>query len=261
MDPRCERVVELLWAADPAEGEDSSELREARRHLADCPPCRAYLERDAALAARMRELKLSLTTPCPDDVREAVMGELKLKGEGWGELGLADRLKAHQRRWPAWVEGLMAAAAAVVLIGGGLALSQRLDAGVSDEAFMEDFRRTALPEIVRPGVPPDEVQAFYRAQFDGDGPGLMLKAPVTKVAVCDLEGRMGALVEYDVSGQRMVFYQVPRRAEDSGSDALRTVREGDLNAARWADAKYDYALISAMSEDDLKRLVQDARGT
>lgn len=249
---RCERALELVWTARVSDAPDTPEVAEARRHLADCPPCRDYLRRDGELAARLRDIKLCRATPCPEAVREAVDREIRAADTSW-----MGRLSARRRRWPSWVEGLVASAAAIVLIGGGLFLSHRLDAGLPDEAFTADFRRTALPEIVRQNVSRAEVEAFYRAQF-GDAPSFVLDAPVTKVAMCNLEGRMGALIEYDWSGQRLVYYQVPR-AESAPEQDLRMGEDGELSVARWGDANYDYALISAMPGEDLASLARRAR--
>ena len=169
MDPRCERALELLWGAGADEAPDAPALVEARRHLAACPPCRAFLRRDSVLAARLRDLRLCGATPCPESVRRTLERELeKETGAPASDLGLVDQIKEglvdeiqeRHRRWPPWVEGAFAAAAATVLIAGGLALSQRLDAGLPDEAFVEDFQRTALPEIVRQDMSREEVEAF-----------------------------------------------------------------------------------------------------
>jgi anti-sigma factor RsiW len=262
MKPSCERALELLWAArasetfEVPEGRETPELAEARRHLAACPPCRAFLRRDSVLAARVRDLRLCGATPCPEVVRETLARELGDEELFQPGEGLVSSRDAKKRRWPPWVEGVLAAAAAIILIAGGLTLSQKLETGLPDEAFIVDYERTALPEIARQDVPRSEVEAFYRTQFHGDGPALMLDAPVTKVAVCNLEGRMGAYVEYDMEGDRLVFYQVPRDGKGVDGD-LRTAREGNLNVARWADAEYDYALISReMPREDLERLIR-----
>lgn len=281
MDPRCERALELIWTAGAvraagwvrageapeasetsvvreSEGDlegdldaaDTPELAEARRHLAACAPCRAFLRRDSVLAGRIRDLRLCGATPCPEKVRAFVERELEENPS------IMTRFQQRRRRWPAWAEGAVAAAAAALLIAGGLALSDRLQRDLPDEVFVEDFRRTALPELARQNVPLDEVEAFYRTQFGGEGPTVMLDAPVTKVAVCNLEGRMGAMVEYDWSGDRLVFYQVPRTEEGGRTVGLRTGAEGDLNVARWGDAAYDYALIAALPQEELARLAR-----
>jgi len=263
MKSRCEKALELVWVAGLTEAPDDPELAEARRHLAACPPCQAFLRRDSVLAARLRDLRLCGASPCPGDLRETVCEKL------WSEdtnvvaenndtaRGFIARIR--NRSWPAWAEGAAAATAAALLITGGLALSDRLEGGLPDDVFVDDFHRTALPEIVRSNVSQQEVAAFYRAQFGGDGPALVLDAPVTKVAVCNLEGRMGALVEYDWSGERLVFYQVPRPVEGRRMTDFRTGAEGDVSVVRWVDARYDYALIGTLPGDELARIAQRAR--
>lgn len=284
MDPRCERALELIWTAgavraagwvrageapeaseapagdgtgaldgspgSPEGAADTPELVEARRHLAACAPCRAFLRRDSVLAGRIRDLRLCGATPCPEKVRACIERELEENPS------FLTRFQERRRRWPAWAEGAVAAAAAALLIAGGLALSERLQRDLPNEVFAEDFRRTALPEIARQYVPVEEVEAFYRTQFGGEGPPVMLDAPVTKVAVCNLEGRMGAMVEYDWSGDRLVFYQLPRSEEGGRTVGLRTGAEGNLNLARWGDAAYDYALIAALPQEELARLAR-----
>ncbi|MGI9038637.1 MAG: hypothetical protein ACR2GQ_07225, partial [Gemmatimonadota bacterium] len=69
MDAHCEQVLEPLWAAEATEGPDAPEVTEARRHVAECAACRDWLRRDAALAGRVRDLRLGGATPCRDDVR------------------------------------------------------------------------------------------------------------------------------------------------------------------------------------------------
>ncbi len=260
MKPRCEQALEAIWIAglsgvtETPEAPDEPEVIEARRHLAECPPCREFLRRDAVLADRLRDLRLCGATPCPEQVRVLVAREL---GDEDVEAGIVGRIR--KRRWPAWVEGAAAAVAATLLIGAGLTLSRQINPGLPDEAFVEDFRRTALPEIVRPNVTHEEVTAFYRSQFGADGPALMLDARVTKVAVCNLDGRLGALVEYDMAGERIVFYQVPRSEDNGRIGDMRTEVEGDLTVVRWVDTGYDYALVGSLPGEDLTRIARGAR--
>lgn len=260
MKPRCEQALEAIWIAGlsgvsgSTEASDESEVVEARRHVAECPPCREFLRRDAVLADRLRDLRLCGATPCPERVRDLVARELE---DEEGKVGIIGRIR--RRRWPAWAEGAAAAVAAGLLIGAGLTLSRQLDAGLPDEAFVEDFRRTALPAIVRPVVTHEEVTAFYRSQFGADGPALMLDAPVTKVAVCNLDGRLGALVEYDMAGERIVFYQVPRSEKGGRIGDMRTEVEGDLTMVRWVDTSYDYALVGSLPGEALARIARGAR--
>jgi anti-sigma factor RsiW len=277
MKPRCEQAIESIWVAGLSGLSGLSEIAEApevpvdpavveaRRHVAECPPCREFLRRDAVLAARLRDLRLCGATPCPEQLREHLTRDLAGAQSSVpspaASPGDGARLVARirKRRWPAWAEGAAAAVAASLLIGTGLMLSGQLEAGLPDEAFVEDFRRTALPEIVRANVSREEVTAFYRSQFGADGPALMLDAPVTKVAVCILDGRLGALVEYDLSGERVVFYQVSRSEEGGRVGDMRTEVEGELTVVRWVDTSYDYALVGSLPREELARIASSAR--
>lgn len=283
MDKHCEQVLETLWTAEAALGPEAPGVLEARRHVAECAACRDWLRRDSVLTGRIRDLRVGGATPCRGDMRESILRALEEHpvaagssaragqtaatpgdaGSGPGAQsgveshgGMADRFRARVRRWPAWTEGLVAAAAATILIAGGLTLSRSLDSGLSNEAIVADFHRQALPEIVRRDLPRAEVEAFYAAQFPGEGPKLMIDAPVTKVGVCNLEGRMGVMVEYDWSGSRLVYYQVPRDRSDSPGDSMRKSRDGDLNVVRWGDARYDYILVSAMPPESMEQLAR-----
>lgn len=270
MDAHCERLLERLWAAEATEGPDAAEVTEARRHVAECTSCREWLRRDAVLAGRVRDLRLGGATPCRGDVRASILQALDEHPQDPRHpeehpdhtehpVGLGDRLRDRWRRWPAWVEGVAAAAAAGILLAGGLTLSRSLDSGLSNEAIVADFHRQALPEIARADLSREEVEAFYRAQFPGEGPKLMIDAPVTKVGVCNLEGRMGAMVEYEMKGSRLVYYQVPREVGDSSAEKMRTSRDGELNVVRWGDARYDYILVSAMPSESLETLARQSR--
>lgn len=275
MDAHCEQLLERLWAAEATEGPDAPEVIEARRHVAECGTCRDWLRRDAALAGRVRDLRLGGATPCRDDIRSAILRAVRehpdVAPEPVGVVAtdpgqddpdvesIGDRIMDRWRRRPAWVEGVAAAAAAGILIAGGLTLSRSLDSGLSNEAIVADFQRQALPEITRADLSREEVEAFYRAQFPGEGPKLMIDAPVTKVGVCNLEGRMGAMVEYEMHGSRLVYYQVPREAGDSASENIRMSRNGGLNLVRWGDASYDYILVSAMPPESLEAIARQSR--
>lgn len=266
MDAHCEQVLERLWAAEATEAPDAPEVMEARRHVAECASCRDWLKRDAVLAGRVRELRLGGASPCRDDVRASILQALRDhpdvahdSSDETDVVSLGDRLKDRWRRWPPWVEGVAAAAAAGILLAGGLTLSRSLDSGLSNEAIVADFHRQALPEIARADLSREEVEAFYRAQFPGEGPKLMIDAPVTRVGVCNLEGRMGAMVEYEMHGSRLVYYQVPREAGDSSAEKMRMSRDGELSVVRWGDARYDYILVSAMPSGSLETLARQSQ--
>jgi hypothetical protein len=77
MDAHCEQVLERLWAAEAAEGVDAPEVAEARRHVAECDSCRAWLRRDAALTGRIRDLRIGGATPLTGDARASILRAIR----------------------------------------------------------------------------------------------------------------------------------------------------------------------------------------
>lgn len=263
MDAGCEKALERLWEAEWYEGVSSEELEDARRHLAQCGFCRAWMRRDEVLAGRLRDLRFATSRTCPQRVRAAIEAGMAAGPDSEAVApasGFLDRLAERRRSWPSWAEGLIAASAAALLIAGGLTLSQQLDSNLSNETILADFHRSALPELAHHDLTDEELQAFYEAQFAGRRPQLVLDAPVKKVAVCDLDGRKGAMIEYDWDGRRLVYYQVPRKGKDGGMvEGLRMSREDGLAVARWADSSYDYVLVGAAPVETLEALARTSR--
>ncbi|TFG63552.1 MAG: hypothetical protein E4H28_06235 [Gemmatimonadales bacterium] len=162
---------------------------------------------------------------------------------------------SRRQRWRHWTEGI-AAAAAIALIAGGLAISQSIEAPLADGAFTNDFMRTELHEIVSGNVTPAQVTAFYAEQFgERMDPARLLDARVTRVAVCDVEGRRGAMVEYELGGERLVYYQLPLDGRRATAD-LHLSREGSLNVARWGDDRSEHVLVSSLPAENLEEYAQ-----
>lgn len=264
MDAGCEKALQRLRQAEWEEGASRGELEDARRHLAECGFCRAWMRRDEVLVGRLRDLRFSASRRCPPSVRAAIAAgidaELDSDSAVPSAAGFLDRLARRRRSWPPWAEGLIAASAAALLIAGGLTLSQQLDSNLSNETILADFHRSALPELAHADLSDEELRTFYEAQFAGREPQLVLDAPVKKVAVCDLDGRKGAMIEYDWNGRRLVYYQVPRKGKDGGMvEGLRMSREDGLAVARWADSAYDYVLVGAAPVETLEALARTSR--
>ncbi len=135
-------------------------------------------------------------------------------------------------------------------------LSRSVEKPLSNGAFAKDFMHAELPEIESGNLTATQVAAFYDQHFgDQLDPARLLDAPVTRVAVCVVEGRRGAMVEYDVAGERLVYYQIPLDDARSGND-LRTGREGSLNVARWGDDHSEHVLVSALPVENLEELAK-----
>jgi len=86
-------------------------------------------------------------------------------------------------------------------------------------------------------------------------PARLLDARVTRVAVCIVEGRRGAMVEYDLGGERLVYYQIPLDGGRASRD-LRMGTEGNLNVARWGDDLSEHVLVSALPLEHLEKYAQ-----
>jgi anti-sigma factor RsiW len=251
MDLRCEQVLDRLGPLNEA-GELSVLPPDVREHLESCTECQTYLRRDANLRRRVQALRSADSARSfPEHARAALTARLAEEGS------TATFPAAKSRRFPAWAEAAFAAAAAVVLLAGGLSISQIIGQPLSDGAFVQDYLQAALPEITAGHLTATQVAAFYEEQF-GDRmlPARLLDAPVTRVAVCEVEGRRGAMVEYDFEGERLVYYQVPLDGARASTD-LRSGREGALNVARWGDDLSEHVLVSPLPAEQLQDLAKE----
>ncbi len=250
MNVGCEQALERLWPLTEPGEMDSPELVEAREHLRRCSACQAYFRRDATLGRRLRDLKTNGLKVLP----EACRAELLMQLSGDAQISDPDiePIESKQpRRGRSWQEWL-ATAAAITLLAGGLAISHSIESPLSDGAFTADFMHANLPEIETDNVTATQVASFYAEQFgDQMNPARLLDARVTRVAVCIVEGRRGAMVEYDLGGERLVYYQIPLDGGRTTRD-LRTGTEGDLNVARWGDDLSEHVLVSAIPLEHLE---------
>ena len=253
MDVRCEQALERLWPlTDPGEL-NSPDLVAAREHLQQCGACRAFFRRDANLGRRIHDLRTTRVSGLSEARHAAV--RLQLAGDAAAsDPDIRPIRSGRRRRLPAWTESAVAAAAAIVLLGGGLTLSRNIETPLSNGAFAKDFMHAELPELESANLSPTQVAAFYEKQFgDQMAPARLLDAPVKRVAVCEVDGRRGAMVEYEFAGERLVYYQIPLDGRLPGND-LRTGREGSLNVARWGDDRSEHVLVSALPVQNLKAM-------
>ena len=253
MQPGCEKVLESLWPLGELGGPDSPELAaEARKHLEYCHPCQQFLRRDATLRRRLRDIRLAGGADrYPEDAKIALLALLS------GEDTVGRPIKsARSRRFPAWTGAAVGTAAAIILLAGGLLVSPSAQAPVSDGAFARDYALAALPELVSTELTVSQVSAFYDRQFGGRmQPAALLDAPVRRVAVCDVEGRRGAMVEYDIEGMRLVYYQLLLEDTD-GTVKLRLASEDGLNMARWGDGDTEHVIVSEMPMERLEAIAR-----
>lgn len=252
MDPRCEQALENLWPlGEPGRGDSAELAAAARRHIEECGACQEFLCRDRTLQRRLREIRPGSSADCfPEEARTTLLAHLAGR-----EPGVRAIESARSRRLPAWFEAAIGTAAAVVLLASGLVFSSSAQSPVPDNAFARDYTLAALPQLVSTELTPSQVAAFYERQFgDVMEPAALLAAPVRRVAVCDVDGRRGAMVEYDFEGERLVYYQLP--LEGMEGTKLRTGREGSLNMARWGDAESEHVIVSEMPADTLMSIAR-----
>lgn len=256
MDVRCEQMLERLWPlTDPGES-DSPERVAAREHLQQCGACQAFFRRDANLGRRIRDLRTTGVSALPEACRDALHLQLLGADESASDPDVRPIRSGHRRRWPAWTESVVAAAAAIALVAGGLIISRSIERPPSDGAFAKDFMHAELPEIQSGNLTVTQVAAFYEQQFgDQMAPARLLDAPIKRVAVCIIDGRRGAMVEYDFAGERLVYYQIPLDGALPGND-LRMGREGSLNVARWVVDRSEHVLVSALPVENLEELAR-----
>lgn len=253
MDVRCEQALERLWPLTEPGGIDSPELAAARDHLQRCSDCQAFFRRDATLGRRLRDLRTARTIELPEACRAALRMQLMGDADATDSDPDVKSIRSiRSQRWRAW----SAAAAAIALLAGGLMISRSIETPLSDEAFTADFMLAGLPAIESGDLTPTQVMAFYAEQFgDRMDPARMLDARVTRVAVCIVGGRRGAMVEYELGGERLVYYQIPVGNGRAASD-LRIGREDGLNVARWGDDRSEHVLVSALPIENLEEYAQ-----
>jgi len=256
MDEHCEQALETLWPPTESGRFESPELTAAREHVEQCTACQAFLCRDDNLGKRLRELdtvgSASLSEACRAKLQQLLKSD-SVDSEAYSEVTF---IQLRRRiRWPAWTEGI-AAAAAIVLIAGGLAISRSIGAPLTDGAFTTDFIRTELPGLESGGVTPTQVAAFYAKQFgERMDPARLLDAHVTRVTVCVVQGNRGAMVEYELGGERLVYYQLPLDGRRAPSH-LHSGQVGELNVARWGDDRSEHVLVSSLPVENLEEYDQ-----
>jgi anti-sigma factor RsiW len=177
------------------------------------------------------------------------------------------RLEGSYRDWARlarfrrpWVSELGAAAAAVTILVGGYFIAQSFSARYGPDKFAEDFRRAAVTQVVLPGLDAETVARFYQRELGQRiVPVALEEAQLTRATVCDLEGRRGSMVEYDLAGIRLAHYRIPDSSgtAPAGSERFQVASDGGLNVARWHDGRYEHALVAEIPARQLARIAEE----
>lgn len=256
----CERVREVLWPLDRPR-RHLPEEEAARNHLPRCEDCRAFFLRDAEMSRRLRRIADGLEIKPTPGLQAAVARALavtrRLAMAGESETAVIDIPVADGSSRPRGQRAeIVAAAAALLLLLGGQILASRYGGNADTERFAADFVRTAAVEFHRPGLDVRQVGGFYERELGRNiVPVALHEAPVTRATVCDLEGELGSMIEYDLNGTRLVHYRIPLDSSREGSPvvgapAAVTSKRG-VQVAHWADADFEHALVSKAPGDYL----------
>jgi hypothetical protein len=260
----CERVREVLWPLDRPRSHVPEE-EAARAHLTRCAGCRTFFLRDAEIARILRRIGQRAEVAAAPGLRLSVARAL----DATHRSGIGDRAEPALINMPrvdrrVRLRGrraeLAAAVAASLLLLGGQALASRFGGGPDTGRFAADFVRTAAVGYDPPGLDVQRIGGFYQKELGRQIVAVALfQAPVTRATVCDLQGELGSMVEYDLGGTRLVHYRIPR--DPDGTAPLRpevaVASKRGVQVAHWADEQFEHALVSKVAGEYLVWLAEN----
>lgn len=253
MEMTCDQAREILWPLEGPRALASGES-EARTHLESCAECQLFFERDARLTKALRSG--SDAVPAPPELRERIFDALARERtlKGAGQSGSAEPTSTGR-----WTHLLRVAAALVMILAAALLwLRPETDSRLATpEAYVDDFMQLAALDVTpRDFFDSLAVAHFYMQQLGRRIVPVPLDgASVTRAMICQLEGRRGAMIEYDVDGMRLAHYRIP---VERGTETTRPRLSSEMgvHVVRWRDGEYEHALVSELPGD---RLVELAR--
>lgn len=252
----CDEVREILWPMDRpreyVEGEGS-----ARAHIEMCPACQAFFRRDVAITEALR--RHGLQAHAPLELRERVFDALARERA----LGPRPRLRASVPGWLARTLPIGAAAAVVLAIGVGAGVwetrSDRVPArlAATDGVYVQDFLSRAVEADVVDAPDPEAVTAFFMRELGVKVEPVALEAGrMNRALICLIEGERAAMVEYEIGGRTIAHYLVPVTDERVGAPDVRSGSEAGVQVVSWSDDRFEHALVSDLSADDLTELAR-----
>ncbi|MFQ5889480.1 MAG: hypothetical protein ACE5JR_05455 [Gemmatimonadota bacterium] len=253
MNMTCDEAREVLWPLDQPRGFEPRE-EEARVHLAGCVSCRHFFERDALLTRALRSVSLSVQAPPEfrERLYDALARERTIIASGEG----ARPGRSLSRRFPA--SSRVAAAAAVALLAGAAFwLRAGADGRLGAAKYADDYVRMAVQEVAVPAsLDSGTLATFYMRELGRRiVPVRLADAEVKRAIICQIDGRRGAMIEYDLAGSRLAHYRLPMsRGRDGERTDLEVTSEMGVQVARWSDGEYEHALVSEMAQTALTDL-------
>jgi len=241
-----------------------ADVRRARAHVSRCPECVLYLARDRAVLDTCRELgsmkaplevraRVYQAVACAERGQVAELEGRRRRGsDRSSEPDRRGRLKGGAIVSAVGVLGLLAVL--ITTLGEGPRVSGR-ETPPREQAYVEDYLRRAVGQDFLDSSDPDVIARFLHRELGLRSPLLRISGLVpTRVEICLLEGRRGAMVVYELDGRSVSHYLVPktgrphppRVAEDQGSFAVVT----------WSSGAVEEALVSEVPSEELLSLAR-----
>jgi anti-sigma factor RsiW len=243
----CGRARRILWP-DGGPRAASPEVIDAQEHLAGCAACRQFMRDMRVLGEAVRDG--APREQAPADVRGRLFTAVARARAGTHP---APRRRAHAP----WL-----AAAAVLAVALGTLTADRLqrDAQVDPiSAIAEDHAR-ALGRAHLGSADPAEVTRWLAEQvhFAIHVPALP-DARLRGARLCVMDGRRGAVVEYEVEGVAVSYFVVPDEAEPTRDTAAarfdRATRAG-YRIVSWREPGLLHAMVGNLPESRLATLAK-----
>lgn len=159
----------------------------------------------------------------------------------------------HFRQLGAWPVAMVAAALTI-----GLLQASPSTSGVSSDApdmFVEDYLRRAAGQDRIDTDDPGKVRRFLERElglrFD---PIRISGLDLSRVEICLLEGRRGAMIVYRVDGAEISHYVVPRERARARPPAISIRDNGpgaEMPVVTWATSSAEQALVGGVSAERL----------
>jgi anti-sigma factor RsiW len=230
---------------------------EAQQHLDTCAACQQFVHEMRTLGDAIHDA--APREKAPVEVRRHLFTAIARARTG------AHQPTSGRHRRVQWV-----AAAVVLLIGlaSSLTLGRLLRDGPADPitAIVEDHAK-ALGESHIVSGDPAEIARWLAGQlhFAMYVP-VLAGAELRGARLCVLDGRRGAVVEYDVDGVAVSYFVVPHRAEpadDASPGRFDRTRRAGYQVVSWREPGLLHAMVGNLPESRLtgfaKACVEQAR--
>ncbi len=241
MSSECGSARRALLDRSPVRRLDEHRLS-AERHAEQCPRCRSFISESEATAALLKE---SLNVPPPDSLRERMF-----------EAVAAARTRAPGTRRTPYLAGVVAAAA----IGGivfGYNITSREGSTTTMASIVADHARAASDDRIKSGDV-REVEAWLAARVTH---AVMVPAlaagRIVGARICDTPQGRGAVIEYEVDGQRVSYFILLAPADGRADDAVQVAGTRGYSVAHWTDRGLMHAFVAALPAARVKEFAHE----